>query len=88
MSRIWPTTLNVGLQGEGKPLLQLVYHAALDHTRTICGGRKGIVVPAGRSGAKESSVQPRRKELLANHLTKGEKQTLQSACVVESKAND
>lgn len=35
VSRIWPTTLNVGLQSEGKSLLQLVYHAALYHARAI-----------------------------------------------------
>lgn len=60
VGRLGPAALDVGLQGNGKSLLQLVHHAALHHTWAVCGGREDGVVPARpwgqtRSGQPESA---------------------------------
>lgn len=36
MGRLGTIAFNVGLQGDGELLLQLVYHAVLHHTWTVC----------------------------------------------------
>lgn len=35
--------LDVGLQGDGEPLLQLVHHAALHHPRAVCKEGSSVV---------------------------------------------
>lgn len=50
VGRLGPIALDVGLQGDGESLLQLVHHAALYHTRAVWWGGEGRVVPARQWG--------------------------------------
>lgn len=84
MSRIWPTTLDVGLQGEGKALLQLVYHAALNHAGTIWEERKGIVAQVGRPERSEGRFSPAQER----SSDQPPRQREETDGAVESKAND
>lgn len=65
VGRIWPTTLNVGLQGEGKTLLQLVHHTALHHAGAIWEGRgrkqrKGQTRPGEKNHWPTTSAKHRK----------------------------
>lgn len=66
MSRLGPIAFNVGLQSNSVLLLQLVHHAVLHHTWAVWRGGEGGVVQDHE--AKTSSVQPRVRALLTNHI--------------------
>lgn len=71
VGRLGPIALNVGLQGDGEPLLQLVHHAALHHPWAVWRGGKTAWCQQGH-GAKTRSVWPREGQLPANHLPEPE----------------
>lgn len=62
VGRLGPVALDVGLQGNGKPLLQLVHHLALHHTRAVWWEGEGDTVPCrprqGGSVPEQADCQP------------------------------
>lgn len=68
VGRLGPVVLNVGFQGNGEPLLQLVHHAALYHTWAVWWKGESRVVPTRPWGQRQAQSSPERANCQATTL--------------------
>lgn len=68
VGRLGPIVLDVGFQGNGESLLQLVHHAALDHTWAVWREGESRVVPVRPWGQRQARSSPERANCQATTL--------------------